>query len=626
MCGICGGWSKESGGISKRLLKKMCDVVVYRGPDDAGYYVGDHYAFGMRRLSIIDLGGGHQPIHNEDESIWVVFNGEIYNYLDIRHELEKLGHKFYTNTDTEVIVHGYEEYGYRCVEKFNGMFGFAIFDSNKNIYFIARDRIGIKPLHYYYNGGKFLFGSEIKSILADSSVKRIINRKALYYYMGYEYVPAPDTIFQDIYKLPAGHYLVFDGKSLRLEKYWDITDFSSESNDVGYYSLKLAKLIENSVRMRLVSDVPLGVMLSGGLDSSTVVAFMSKMVDEPIKTFSVGFEEETYNELAYAKRVSDYFNTDHYEMIYKSDSVKAIEEMVKYFDEPLSNISSPPLYLLSKFARKHVTVALAGEGSDELFGGYDRYIASSIDRYYRVLPNFFRTGFRRYVSSLSPRSRRQGLVNSLKQFVEGSSLDPRARHVRWQMVPRVDEEQFTFSPDFLKKIGNINPFEPITKYYDACDSTSIMAKEQYVDIKSYLADNILVKSDRTSMAASLELRVPFLDYNIVEFSARIPSRMRMPYFTKKYVLRKAVAGLLPKDIIQRRKQGLLVPVKSWMTNELRSYVDDVLMNAEMYKENMINKSYVKMILEQHYSGRHNHGNRLWALMTLELWYREYMAS
>ncbi len=626
MCGICGGWSRERGGVSKGLLKKMCDAIVYRGPDDVGYYVDDHFAFGMRRLSIIDLGGGHQPIHNEDKSIWVVFNGEIYNFKEIRSDLEKKGHRFYTNTDTEVIVHAYEEYGYECLCKFNGMFAFALYDLNKKLYFIARDRIGIKPLYYYFKDRKFLFGSEIKSILEDDSVERVINRKGLYYYMGYEYVPAPDSIFQDIFKLPAGHYLVFDGESAGVEKYWDVTDFSSLGCGVKHYSKKLLDMLEDSVRQRLVSDVPVGVFLSGGIDSSTIVALMSEMHDEPVKTFSIGFEDETYNELDYARKVSDYFNTDHHEIIYTADSVKVIEEMVKYFDEPLSNISSPPTFLLSKLAGKHVKVALGGDGADELFGGYDRYIASRVDRYYRLLPLYFRNKFRYLVGDVPPQSRRQGFVNSLRQFVDGSSLDLRARHARWQMVPRVSEDGAVFSSDFLGAIGEFNAFEPITKYYDACCSSSELVKSQYVDVKSYLVDNILAKTDRVSMANSLEVRVPFLDHNVVEFSAKIPPNMRMANFTKKYVLRRAVADLLPAEIVRRRKQGLLVPVKKWMSDDLRSYVVDILGNAEVFREGMINRSYVKKILEQHLSGRYDHGTRLWTFMNLELWYRKYMLS
>ena len=624
MCGICGGWSKESNGITKSILKKMCSAIRYRGPDDVGYHVDDHFAFGMRRLSIIDLQGGHQPIHNEDGTIWVVFNGEIYNFEKVKKVLESKGHKFYTNTDTEVIVHAYEEYGVECLSKFNGMFAFAIFDSNKNQYFLARDRLGIKPLYYYFKDGKFLFGSEIKSILVDSSVERLVDRKALYYYVGYDYVPAPDTIFENIAKVPAGHYLVFDGKSTIVERYWDITDFSYTRNDAGYYSKKLRGLLEDSVKLRLVSDVPVGAFLSGGLDSSAIVALMTKMLDKPVKTFSVGFEEETFNECDYARKVSDYLNTDHYEMVCGADLVKDVEEMTKYFDEPLSNISSLPLFLLSKLARKHVTITLAGEGADELFGGYDRYIASKIDRYYRLFPGYFRGKFKCLVDFLPPQSRRNGFVNSLRKFVDGASLDVRWHHVRWQVVPRVSEDRQLFSSDFLKGIKNVDVFEPITKYYDVCDSKSDMVREQYVDINSYLVDNILVKSDRTSMANSLELRVPFLDHNIVEFSAKVPPNMRMANFTKKYVLRKAVVDLLPREIVYRKKQGLMTPIDSWMTNELQSYIVDVLTDAEIYRRGIIRKDYVDMLLKQHLGGRCNNGTRLWTLLNLELWYREYM--
>ena len=627
MCGICGGWSRESNGITKPILKKMCSAITHRGPDDVGYYVDEHFAFGMRRLSIIDLKGGHQPIHNEDETIWVVFNGEIYNFEEIKKVLESKGHKFYTNTDTEVIVHAYEEYGFKCLEKFNGMFAFAIFDSNKNQYFLARDRLGIKPLNYYFKNGKFLFASEIKSMLVDDSVKRVINSKAIYYYLGYEYVPVPDTIYQDIYKLPPGHYLVFDGKSTKTQKYWDINDLSYTDRGQDYYSKKIAELLESSVKLRLISDVPVGVFLSGGIDSSAIVALMSKALDAPVKTFTVGFEDEDYNELNYARKVSDYFSTDHYELVYGADSVNVLEEMAKYFDEPLSNISSHPKYLLSKFASKHVKVALDGNGADELFGGYDRYIASGVDRYYRMVPFCLRSRFRFLVNMVPPQSQFGGVVSSLRQFMDGSSLDLDARHVRWQAAPDVLEDNIVYSSDFLKKLGrHFDAHDPVIKYYCMCNSASELVREQYVDIKSYLVDNVLAQADRVSMANSLEVRVPFLDYNLVEFSATIPPNMRISNFNKKYILKKAVAHLLPREIISRKKQGFMVPIKKWMTDELRDYVVDVLSHAEIFREEMFNRDYVDMILKQHLSGRHDYTDRLWAFINLELWYREYMLS
>jgi asparagine synthase (glutamine-hydrolysing) len=379
MCGICGVCNFDKSHVDKKLLRQMCTVIKHRGPDDDGIFLDDHIALGMRRLSIIDLKTGHQPIHNEDESIWIVFNGEIYNYRELRQFLEQKNHRFYTSSDTEVIIHLYEELGDDCVTMLNGMFAFAIWDANKKKILLARDRIGIKPLHYIILNNKLIFGSEIKSILQDSEVKRKVNLKALHHFLAFEYVPAPETMFEAIKKLPPGHILICENGNVSVRKYWDLKFTNRNKQPITYYSDRIYELLKKSVERRLISDVPLGAFLSGGIDSSSIVGLMSELMDEPVKTFSIGFEEESYNELKYARIIAEQFETEHYEEIITPDAVNLVNKIIQYLDEPFADVSVFPTYLVSELARKHVTVVLSGDGGDEQFAGYDWYAASKLD-------------------------------------------------------------------------------------------------------------------------------------------------------------------------------------------------------------------------------------------------------
>lgn len=618
MCGICGfNWSE------KKLIEEMAAIISHRGPDQSGSFVDNGVSLGHRRLSIIDLSDkGIQPMHNEDESIFIVYNGEIYNFKDLKGTLEKNGHSFQSDTDTEVIIHAYEEWGIDCVKRLRGMFAFAIWDSNEKQFFLARDRLGIKPLYYYYESGKFIFSSEIKSILMDKTIIKEIDPEAMYYFLGYEYVPAPRTMFRDIRKLLPGHTLLFKDGKTTINKYWNLV-FSNTIHDEKYFSEKIYDLLKESVRLRLMSDVPLGAFLSGGIDSSSIVGLMSQLVDEPIKTFSIGYEDESFSEFEYARQVSELFGTDHKEILVNPQSIEIFEKAVWHLDEPMSELSAIPVYLLCQKAKKDVTVCLSGEGGDELFVGYDRFVASRSDAYYRIIPEIIRkNGISSIVNKIPPQSQKKGAVNIVKRFIEGSDLPLEGRHMRWQYFSNQKEENELYSGSFKEKTSHIKPFEIVDKYYQSCSLDDRLAKEIYSEINTYLVDNVLMKVDKMSMANALEVRVPYLDHHFVELCATIPSNLKLNGFTTKYILKKTMSRLLPKNIIYRKKQGFSIPIKNWLRNELKEYMEDLLINSDVIKENF-DSYYLKKLMEQHIRGSHNHSHRLWALMNIELWHRKF---
>jgi asparagine synthase (glutamine-hydrolysing) len=625
MCGICGIYSKEKN-ITSKLILSMTNSMVHRGPDDKGIFLDNVFAMGMRRLSIIDLKSGKQPISNENDSIHIVFNGEIYNYEELRTNLEKKGHKFKTYSDTETILHAYEEYGYDCLNYLNGMFAISIWDNEKKELFIARDRLGIKPLYYYFKNESLIFGSEIKSILK-SGINRKLNLKAMHYYLGYEYVPAPESIFQDIKKLPQGHYLVFNHKKnkIKITKYWDC-NFKAENKSEGYFVKKILLDLENSVKKRMISDVPLGAFLSGGVDSSLIVGLMSKNMSKPVKTFSMGFENESYNELPYARKVSELFNTNHTEKIVKADAVKLTNEIVKYFDEPFSDISSIPTFLVSKLTSNHVKVVLSGDGGDELFAGYHRYIASKISSYYKV-PKFMK---QLLAKNLKPTAQKKGFVNMLQRLNEGHLLSKKSRHMKWQYFSSKEIEDELYLSNFNKSLKGVDSFEPINKYYNQKFDEKLqfnknkLDNEQISDINLYLPDDILVKVDRMSMANSLEARVPFLDHNFVELAMKIPINMRLNGFNTKYILKKAANTILPKEIVNRKKEGFSIPIKNWLKDDLRNYMEELLKKPFFVKDKLISQKGLNNMIEKHIENKHNYSHQLYSMMILELWHREYM--
>jgi asparagine synthase (glutamine-hydrolysing) len=605
------------------LLRQMCTVIKHRGPDDEGIFLDDHIGLGMRRLSIIDLETGHQPIHNEDESIWIVFNGEIYNYRELRQFLEEKNHRFYTSSDTEVLIHLYEELGDDCVTMLNGMFAFAIWDANKKKILLARDRIGIKPLHYVILSNKLIFGSELKSILQDTDVKREVNLTALHHFLAFEYVPAPETMFEGIKKLLPGHVLSCEKGNVSVRKYWDLKFTNSNKQSTAFYSDQIYELLKRSVERRLISDVPLGAFLSGGIDSSSIVGLMSELMDDPVKTFSIGFEEESYNELNYARIVAEHFETEHYEEIITPDAVNLVNEIIQYLDEPFADVSVFPTYLVSELARKHVTVVLSGDGGDEQFAGYDWYAASKLDRYYRKAPVVLRKGITRIIQRLPPSPQKKGFVNILQRFVEGSSLPVDGRHVRWQYFITNEEREQLYSNTLNYKLHNFNSFDLINNFYLSDNANDKLSKEQYVDLKMYLPDDILVKVDRMSMANSLEARVPFLDHEFVEFSATISPDLKLRGLITKYILKRALSQLLPKEIIHRKKQGFSIPMKNWLRDELRNMMLGVLSRERIIEKGYFNYEQVNKLIQQHLEGKRNNAHKIWAIMTFELWHELY---
>jgi asparagine synthase (glutamine-hydrolysing) len=621
MCGITGIYLKE-GNVDARLLKRMTDTMKSRGPDDEGYFVRDNIGLGMRRLSIIDLKTGNQPMKNEDGSVWVIFNGEIYNFKEIRERLQEKNHEFATNSDTEVLVHLYEEYGEDMVQHLNGMFAFAIWDEKKKILLLVRDRLGIKPLYYYHDKTKFVFASEIKSIIEDRTIKREVNLEALHYYMGYEYIPAPLTMYKGIDKLEAGHMLIVKENEVKIRQYWDVT-FKPEEKDENYFIEKLIELLKDSVKKRLVSDVPLGVFLSGGVDSSLLVALMSEVTKEKIKTFSIGFEEQSYNELEEARLIAKKYKTDHHERILKPDILELIDKVRSYLDEPYADTSAVPVFLISNMTRESVKVALSGDGGDELFAGYDRYIASRLDTLYSKLPAIVRERILAASKALRPKPQKKGMINIAKRFLEGSALPERGQHMRWQYFLQRGEESNLYSKYAIEHIENFDNFRLIDKFYSHLKTDDKLAKEQYVDLRTYLADAMLVKIDRMSMANSLEVRVPYLDHRLVEFAFTIPSNLKMKGFTLKYILKKAAQKYLPQEILKKQKQGFSIPVKNWIKNEIKEYAKEILL-GEHEGLKWFNQRYIQTMFIEHTREKRDNSHKLWAIMIFVLWHKKYI--
>ncbi len=627
MCGISGiVYRDKERQVDAADLKRMCDVISHRGPDDEGFHVCANVGLGMRRLSIIDLVTGSQPIYNEDRTCAIVFNGEIYNHQVIRHELQAKGHRFATKADTEAILHAYEEYGEQCPSKLNGMFAFAIWDERRQRLFIARDRLGIKPLYYYHDAERFIFGSEIKSLLQIDQVPREIDHKALDNFLTFEYIPGPLSIFKNIYKLLPGDWLSYENGAIKQQRYWHL-QYRTNGLSEEQLSQQLVELLQDAVKIRLMSDVPLGAFLSGGLDSSSVVAMMSRTSSTPVKTFSIGFDDSTYNELPYARAIAKHFATEHYEEFITPDAVTLTQKIIHQLDEPFGDFSVFPTYLVSEMARKHVTVVLSGDGGDELLAGYDTYLAERMAKGYAKLPSFLRKGLiEPAVNLLPPTDKKKGLINKAKRFVEGSRLPAHLQHVRWMIFLQEAEKEWLYSHDFRSQLKGHNPYDFIEDKFHALTSTDPLDQQEYVDITTYLVDDILVKVDRMSMAVSLEARVPFLDYRFVEFAATIPSSLRLKSQRTKHILKQAMQGILPEMILNRGKEGFSIPIKNWMKQELKPMMLEALSPDKVRQAGYFEPAYVDRLIDEHLRGKENHSHRLWALMMFQMWYEKYMTS
>jgi len=628
MCGICSILHLErQQPVHPEDLKKMCATMIHRGPDEEGIHCRENIGLAMRRLSIIDLETGSQPISNEDGTIWIVCNGEIYNHRELRETLEKKGHVFKTRSDVEPILHAYEEYGEACARKLNGMFAYAIWDQNKNIFLAARDHVGIKPFYYYFDKQRLVCASGIKAILQNRDIPRNIDLRALDHYLTFEYTPSPLTIFEKIKKLPPGHYLTLRQGQLHVNKYWAIENSPSQLGPADLMD-QIRTLLGDSVKRQLMSDVPLGAFLSGGIDSSILVALMAREMDQPVKTFSIGFKESTYNELAYSRAVAKKYGTDHHEFIIEPDAVNLTEELLGYLDEPLGDFSIFPTYLVSKMARQHFTVALSGDGGDELFGGYDTYIADKAARYCRFLPEkIHQATIARLFNMLRPSAKKKGVINRAKRFVEGMALPADLRHARWMVFLSSAEKRQLYQSELSRKLATHSEYEYILRYFTEAETCGIhedLNKQLYVDLKTYLPDNILVKVDRMSMATSLEARVPYLDYRFVELATSIPGNMKLKGTQTKWILKQAMADLLPDEILNRGKEGFSIPIKNWLQNELKPMMMDVLSPDRIKREGLFNESYVELLKKEHLDGSQNHSHRLWALMVFEIWMDKYL--
>ena len=620
MCGIAGFidfWDRNGNDSFERarLLKRMCDCIRHRGPDDEGFLLKHGVALGMRRLSIIDLAGGHQPISGEDGSVTIVFNGEIYSFQELRAELEKRGHIFKTNSDTEAIVHAYEEYGPACADHLRGMFAFAIWDDQKRELYIARDRVGKKPLYYTVTPGQTLvFGSEIKSILEHPDVKRNINLEALDAYFTLGYVPDPLTIFQNVHKLPPGHYLTFSAGRVEVQQYWDFKFEPAESRKTEDYMDELRALLEESVRLRLIADVPLGAFLSGGIDSSTVVALMAQQMNQPVKTFSIGFHEDSYNELT-AKKLG----TDHHEFFVTPQICDVIDDLVWHFDEPFADPSAIPTFMVSKLARDHVTVALSGDGGDELFAGYTHYLVQESRRAFSALPRALREGVMRPLSYRLP----HGAWG--RNYLFNISLDPIDRHLDTLSYFTQLGKESLYTRDFQKQLHNNDQVARSFREYAARVKTNEpLDPLLYIDAKTYLPGDILTKVDRMSMATSLEVRVPLLDHKLIDFVTTVPAPLKLAGTETKHLLKRVARDLIPAEILDRPKQGFGMPLEEWINRQLRDQIREILREPRTRQRGYVNSDYVDLILEEHHKGRRDHSQPLWALWILELWHRRYI--
>ncbi len=621
MCGICGfNWKDEE------LIKRMNDRIVHRGPDQDGIYCDDEVSLGHRRLSIIDLSEhGRQPMYNEDKSVCLVFNGEIYNFQELREILLQKGHTFSSNSDSEVIIHAYEEYGTGVLDKLRGMFAFALYDLKEKTLFLARDRIGIKPLYYYHKKGnkKLVFASEIKAIIEDKSIERKLSHQALYDYIGFEFVPAPATMFQDIYKIPAGHYLICRNAEITIKQYWDL-DFTPEEPVLSYDESveKLRELLDHAVESHLVSDVPLGVFLSGGLDSSTIVAMMRRHITGPLKTFTIGYEDKSFSELDYAAQVAEYFDTDHQVLMLDDIKPEYVEKTLYHLDEPMTDLSTVPLYLLCKQAREHVTVCLSGEGADESFAGYDRFKASKMNLLFRIMPGAVRKQIiGRMVAMLPDQSQKKGAINMLKRFVEGANLPPEGHHLRWQYFANENQNSQLFNDQF-KSQALFDPFRTVREYSERCNASDRINKEIYLDMRYMMTDSVLMKVDKMSMASSLEVRVPLLDHVLVEFLASLPGDWKLKGLKTKYIFRSALKGLLPDNIVNRGKQGYSLPVKHLLRGDMKEYMVTLLNESPIIRENM-HLGFVNRLIKEHSDMVHNHNHVLWALINIAIWHNRF---
>lgn len=627
MCGITGiFYPYQSEAPSSDQLQRMTSVLVHRGPDDGSWYIDGQVGLGHRRLSIIDVAGGKQPLFNENRSKAIVFNGEIYNFQELRKNLLEKGHHFETQSDTEVILRAYEEYGEKCVHHLRGMFAFAIWDGKKKELFLARDRVGIKPLYYYWNSRKFLFASEIKSILQDPTVKREIDSLALDDYLTYLYIPAPKTIFQGIRKLLPGHTLTVSEKGLKEQEYWDIVFEPQNGLREADSAAGLLEKLRESVALHLVSEVPLGAFLSGGMDSSAVVGIMAGLLDQPVNTASIGFREAGFDELPYARMVAQKFQTSAYEKTVEASAAKILDDLVWYFDEPFADSSMVPTYYVSQVARERVTVCLSGDGGDENFAGYRRYRFDVLENQIRaVVPNVLRQPLFGTLGRVYPKADWLPRVFRAKTLLTNLSLSPEAGYFHSMSWFTPEMKNLLYRDTLKRTLEGYDPFSVMKTYFDRTRDWDPLSRIQYVDMKTYLVDDILTKVDRASMAHSLEVRVPLLDHQVMEYAAGIPARYKLQNGEGKCIFKKALQDLLSPEILNRAKMGFSIPLARWLRrSDLKRLFEDRVFSNNTFIGAFFDPAPIQQWWEQHQRGTRDNAYYLWALLVLECWGRRFI--
>lgn len=626
MCGVFGIVSQDKRHFEH--ANAQLRAILHRGPDEQGTWSNEHVFLGSCRLSIIDLAGGHQPIFNDDKSCCIVYNGELYNYRDLQPELEGKGYKFRTRTDTEVVLRSYEQWGYECLSRFNGMFAFAIWDDRKKLLFVARDRIGEKPLYYYNGNGRFVFASEIKAIMADPSIPRAVSRKGLVNYLSFGHAVAPETMFEGVRKLLPGHYVLAHDGGMEAIQYWDVGDtpqlpMGAQLSE-GEYADRILELLNDSVRRRMIADVPLGAFLSGGVDSSAIVALMKRHAPDRVKTFSLGFSiGGAYDELSDARRVAQHLGTEHHELrVDHLDMVETLQKLVYAYDEPFGDAANFPVYLLSEFARKHVKVVLAGEGGDELFGGYRRYGADRFATSFQKLPGML-TGLLPGLVGAVPRFRR------IKRIIRTLPIaDPARRYASWLDVFTPEMQADLLTPEVRDAIGDFDPLRPYTHYYrgpqNGGEALDHLNRIMYVDLKTWLPDTFMEKVDKATMAVSLEGRLPFLDHRLVELAFQIPGKYKIRGLSGKRILKRAVEKLVPPEVLRKPKHGFAVPTDPWFRGELKQFVFETLMDTRTQRRGYFSQPYIEKLYNLHSNGKEVYDTALWLLLNFELWNRRYI--
>ncbi len=626
MCGITGYVNTNGAVVERSVLERMNRAIAHRGPDDDGFYLNENAGLAMRRLSIIDVSGGHQPIHNADKTKWIVFNGEIYNYQFLRDDLEKRGHQFYTKSDTEAVIHLYDEYGEDCLQHLRGMFALAIWDESDTSLFLARDRVGKKPVLYSHQAnGDLIFGSEFQAVLQHPSVSREVDMQAIDSYFSYLCVPAPQTAFKQIRKLEPGHWLKWKAGRVETKRYWQ-PDFSKKIKITeGEAIEETTRILRESTRLRMISEVPLGAFLSGGVDSSAVVALMAQESSSPVKTFSIGFEEEDFSELKYAKRVAEHVGAEYHEFIVRPNALDVLPTLVEHYGEPFADSSAIPTYYVAKETRKQVTVALNGDGGDESFAGYERYAAMRIAEAYHRVPKALRKVFIEAPVNFLPTSElKRSRFRDAKRFLQAANLPRTERYFRWMSTFNRDAKQALYTNDFAHAVAGQNASHFLDDWFARANGTGTLDATLLTDQMTYLPNDLLVKVDIASMANSLEARSPFLDHNLIEFAASLPEQMKMRRFETKSLLKKVAARLVPKDVVYRKKMGFGVPIGKWFRGGMKDFVRGVLLSEKSLKRGIVRPEMIEKYVEEHTSAKRDHSFQIWTMLMLELWFQRFI--